>query len=400
MKQIKFVQLAGDSNAFYMLLAGLSVMVLLGAGAVLYVEHYGHWVTSMNNRVVWGMPHVFAIFLIIAASGALNVASVASVFGQSFYQPLSRLSALLAILLLIGGLIILVLDLGRPDRLIVAMTEYNFKSIFAWNIILYIGFIVIVGVYLWFMFERKMNQHTHIAGITAMTWRLILTTGTGSIFGFIVARQAYDGVVFAPMFIMMSLAFGLAIFILVLVASYYWSGRELGDKVVRKLSNLLGVFVIGVFYFVALYHLGSAYLAENQTLTNFFTSSNTHHSDVFWYGQILLGTLLPLMLIFSKKFNYVSMLVLASILVILGGFFQLYVIIIGGQEHALNIFPGKDIMISSQLLEVGYVVSLPEMLLGIGGVGLVLLLLVLAMKILPFLPENLPNELVESNRQK
>jgi formate-dependent nitrite reductase membrane component NrfD len=42
---------------------------------------------------------------------------------------------------------VLVLDLGRPDRLIVAMTEYNFKSIFAWNIILYNGFFAIVAVY-------------------------------------------------------------------------------------------------------------------------------------------------------------------------------------------------------------------------------------------------------------
>ena len=46
------------------------------------------------------------------------------------YKPLGRLSALLAICLLTGGLIVLVLDLGRPDRLIVAMTTFNFKSIF------------------------------------------------------------------------------------------------------------------------------------------------------------------------------------------------------------------------------------------------------------------------------
>ena len=40
------------------------------------MEHQGHYVTGMNNQIVWGMPHVFAIFLIVAASGALNVASI------------------------------------------------------------------------------------------------------------------------------------------------------------------------------------------------------------------------------------------------------------------------------------------------------------------------------------
>ena len=64
----------------------------------------------------------------------------------------------MAITLLVGGLTVLVLDLGRPDRLIVAMTHYNFRSIFAWNIFLYTGFIVLVAVYLWMMFEPRMNR--------------------------------------------------------------------------------------------------------------------------------------------------------------------------------------------------------------------------------------------------
>ena len=98
--------------------------------------HGGHYVTGMDNQVVWGMPHVFAIFLIVAASGALNVASISSVFNQTIYKPMARMSAILALTLLAGGLAVLVLDLGRADRLVVAMTSYNFKSIFAWNIYL------------------------------------------------------------------------------------------------------------------------------------------------------------------------------------------------------------------------------------------------------------------------
>ena len=98
---------------------GLSFAVIgggIGGLAALYMEHSGHWVTGMSNNIVWGTPHVFAVFLIVAASGALNVASIGSVFGKTMYKPLARLSALLAIALLIGGLLVLVLDLGRPDR--------------------------------------------------------------------------------------------------------------------------------------------------------------------------------------------------------------------------------------------------------------------------------------------
>lgn len=396
MKEVVFTTLDGNSKGFYSLLTVLAVIVLMGFGAVLYVEHYGHWVTNMNNRVAWGVPHVFAIFMIVAASGALNVASMASVFNKKFYKPMSRLSALLAMLLLIGGLAVLVLDLGRPDRLIIAMTDYNFKSIFAWNIILYIGFLAIVGVYLWFMFERKMNKYSSKAGTLAFIWRIILTSGTGSIFGFIVARQAYDGVVFAPMFVIMSFSFGLAIFILVLLATYKWSDLELEDEVVLRLSKLLGIFVAAVLYFVVLYHLGSAYVAEDTALTNFILFSDNIHNKLFWYGQILLGSIIPLVLIYHPLFNKnIAMVGLTSVLVIIGGFMQLYVLIIGGQELSLQIFIGKDIIVGNQLSEVSYYPSTPEVLLGFGAIALVVILLMLAMKILPFLPKKIVNTTTE-----
>lgn len=397
MKDIKFTQLAGDSKGYYALLAGFAVMIALGGFAVLQVEHAGHWITGMNNRIAWGMPHVFAIFLIIAASGALNVASISSVFGKTFYKPMARLSAILSVLLLIGGLAILVLDLGRPDRLIVAMTEYNFSSIFAWNIILYTGFIAIVAVYLWFMFERKMNQHSRKVSMVAFIWRVILTSGTGAIFGFLVARQAYDSVVFAPMFVVLSFSLGLAVFLLVLLAIYKGTSRELGDKVVSKLANLLGIFVAAVLSFVIVYHLGSAYMAKNVLLTNYILFDPHIHNTIFWYGQILLGSILPLLLIYCKKINKNTWaLALAAILVIIGGLSLLYVVIIGGQELPLQLFPGKEILIGTQLLEQGYTPSIWEVLLGIGGIGLVFFMLTLALKILPFLPEKLPNELVDN----
>jgi Ni/Fe-hydrogenase subunit HybB-like protein len=127
MKKIHFSEWGIPSPRYWALLALLAAIAGIGGLAALYMEHEGHWVTGMTNQVVWGTPHVFAIFLIVAASGALNVASIASVFGKKPYKPLAPLSGLLAIALLVGGLLVLVLDLGRPERLIVAMTTYNFK---------------------------------------------------------------------------------------------------------------------------------------------------------------------------------------------------------------------------------------------------------------------------------
>ena len=208
----RYAEVRTGNPTYWGLLIALTLLIVLGIFAAHHMETEGHHVTGMDNQVVWGLPHVFAIFLIVSASGALNLASLSSVFGRDEYKPLARFSSVFAIALLIGGLAILLLDLGRPDRLIVAMTYYNFQSIFAWNIILYTGFVVIALAYLWVSMERRMHRWVKSAGWFALLWRLTLTSGTGMIFGVLVARDTYAGIVLAPYFIAMSLVFGLARF--------------------------------------------------------------------------------------------------------------------------------------------------------------------------------------------
>jgi len=391
MKKIEYTAIEGNSLAYYGLLAGLGLVMLIGLLAVWYMEHNGHYVTGMTNQIVWGMPHVFAVFLIVAASGALNVASIASVFRKEDYEPLARLSGLLAIALLAGGLVVLLLDLGRPDRLIIAMTYYNFKSIFAWNIILYTGFFAIVGVYIWFMMDHNMYRFKKQAGLAAFVWRLILTTGTGSIFGFLVARSAYDAALMAPMFIIMSFSFGLAIFLLVLMASYNWTGRELGDEVVSRLRNLLGVFVAAVLYFVIVYHLTNLYITEHHGVEKFILMEGGQFTKVFWIGQIILGGLVPLALIYAPGVrNCRKTLALICTLIIIGGLSTMYTIIIGGQAYPIEIFPGYEV--SSTFFDGvvnDYTPSIYEIALGVGGLAVSLVIVAFVIKVLPFLPTSL-----------
>ncbi|NOX42369.1 MAG: polysulfide reductase NrfD [Gammaproteobacteria bacterium] len=400
-KKIHYREIEGNSVNYYILLGFLGTVIALALAATYYMEHNGHHVTGMTNQIVWGIPHVFAVFLIVAASGALNVASIASVFGKTAYKPLAPLSGLVAIALLVGGLCVLVLDLGRPDRLIVAMTAYNFKSIFAWNIILYNGFIAIVAVYLWMMMEHRMNKYSKVVGFVAFTWRLILTTGTGSIFGFLVARQGYDAAIMAPMFILMSFSFGMAIFILILMASYAGTGRPLGSIVVQRLKNLLGVFVAAVLLIVAIYHLTNLYATEHHEFEQFILLSGGIYTFLFWVVQILLGSLIPLFLFYSRVTKDAPIwTIIGCILVIVGGLAQMYGIIIGGQAFPLNMFPGFEV--SSSFFDgvvSQYTPSLPEIALGIGGVAIALIMVTIAIKILRFLPLSLDNALADPHHK-
>jgi len=387
MMKSAYFQSVSSSRGFWLISAIAGVITLAGLIGAEHMESAGHWVTGMSNQVVWGVPHVFAIFLIVAASGALNTASIASVFARDDYKPLARLSALLAIALLSGGLAVLVLDLGRPDRLIVAMTHYNFKSIFAWNIFLYIGFMFIVGIYLWMMFEPRMNRFTARVGTAAFIWRLVLTTGTGSIFGFLVAREAFDSAVMAPLFIVMSLSFGTALTLLIGMLIFWINGATMDPALAQKLRRLLGFFVIGVAYLVAVDHLTKLYVTGHHQLEQFILVDGGIYTLLFWGVQILLGTVVPAILLLLPRFCQRGYLIAAALLVVVGALAQVYVLIIGGQVFPLELFPGYSV--TSTFYDgviADYTPSLAELALGMGGMGLAVLVTLIGVRILPFVP--------------
>ncbi|MDZ4290874.1 MAG: molybdopterin oxidoreductase [Burkholderiales bacterium RIFCSPHIGHO2_02_FULL_66_10] len=378
-----------DIRNFWLVAVLAGAITAVGLGAAHYMELHGHIVTGMNNQVVWGLPHVFAIFMIVAASGVLNVASIGSVFGQTVYKPRAPLSGLLCIALLMGGLMVLMLDLGRPDRVIVAATHYNFKSVFAWNVFLYSGMTAIVAVYLWTMFERRMNKYSKPAGLAALVWRFVLTTGTGSIFAFLVARQAYQSALLAPLFIVLSFGWGLAVFLVTQSTMYAWEGRVLDGAIRRRMARLLGVFIAASMYLVAVYHLTNLYYAKQAAFERFLLVDGGLYPLLFWGGYVLVGSVLPLLLLFHPKLSSARYTFAASALVVVGAFAFLYVFIIGGQAFPLEIFPGHTVSSSfGDGAIASYAPSLPEFLLGVGGLGAALLLTVVGVRAFDFMPQD------------
>ncbi len=388
-------QVAGsDAPRFWALLALGGVVLLAGLGAAHVMEVEGHVITGMDNQVVWGLPHVFAIFLIVVASGVLNVASIGTVFGRPIYKARGPLSALLSLATLAGGLMVLMLDLGRPDRVEVAATHYNFTSIFAWNVFLYSGLAAIVMVYLWTMLERRMKRYARPVGLLAFVWRLLLTTGTGSIFGFLVARQAYASAVLAPLFIVLSFAWGLAVFLIAQAALNAWNAAGVHPEVVRRTRNLLGLFIVASLYFVATYHVTNLYFARQVAFERFILVDGGVFPLLFWGGYVLVGCVLPLLLVWLPGRGSARELLAAAALVVAGAFALLYVFIIGGQSFPLEIFPG---FVARSTFGDGatahYAPSLWEALLGCGGVAAAFLITLVGVRLFDFLPHDDTREL-------
>ena len=57
---MRFQTLDGHSAGYRLLVAVLGILVVVGPQAAHHMDVNGHYVTGMNNQVVWGMPHVFS----------------------------------------------------------------------------------------------------------------------------------------------------------------------------------------------------------------------------------------------------------------------------------------------------------------------------------------------------
>src|SRR5574340_998949 len=140
---------------------------------------------------------------------------------------------------------------------------------------------------------------------------LSLTTGTGLIFAFLTARQAYGSALLPPMFIVLSFAWGLAVFQVAQTAVFAWNGKTLDPAILQRKKNLLGLFIMGSLYLVATYHVTNLYFAHQDGFEHFILLDGGVYPAVFWGGYVLIGNLLQLLVIYfpgldrkSTRLNY------------------------------------------------------------------------------------------------
>jgi Ni/Fe-hydrogenase subunit HybB-like protein len=182
------------------------------------------------------------------------------------------------------------------------------------------------------------------------------------------------------------------VFLIVQSAMYRWNDQVLADATRERMSRLLGLFLIASAYLVAVYHATNLYFARQSALESFILlghGGGELYSMLFWGGWFLVGTLIPVALLYLPWMGGPRSMLLAAVLVVAGGFAFLYVFIIGGQAFPLEIFPSHAVRSSFGDGQVShYVPSVWEALLGMGGLAVAFLLTTVGVRVLDFLPQD------------
>jgi molybdopterin-containing oxidoreductase family membrane subunit len=128
------------------------------------------------------------------------------------------------------------------------------------------------------------------------------------------------------------------------------------------------------------------YWAKQGAFERFILVTGAPYPALFWAGYVGLGSLVPLALLFHPRLAGPRATAAASLLVSLGALAFLYVFIIGGQAWPLEIFPGYEAASAFHDGRIdGYTPSLPEFLLGLGGIAASFVIALAGARVLPIL---------------
>lgn len=384
--EVDYTRISGRSAWYYASFVLLGLLFLGGVAATYIMYVKGLYLSGMTNRVPWGLQIVMSVFYIGLSEGSFLVSGLYGIFGKLDYKPFARVTAYVAMLFLIAGLLSILTDQGRIDRVLtMPFSHGNPMSMFSVNPPLYVGLTLICFVYMWALFKEK-GRLTRFASVAVVLWALGVHTGTGAIFAF-VSRDLFDSPLLPVTFVAAANSSGVALMIIMMTVLFKVTKRHVDLALMVWLGRLLAVFVVVAMYVLLVDNIHRLYLIGSREAAIHFLFGG-FHSVVFWVGLILIGSVIPALLLFKRTTSTsLPWIVFSSALVVFGVLCERYLIVIPGQIHPPMIFPGMEIVGSA--LEEGvatYHVSVLELFQALGVMGLIGLLFLLGLRHLNLMP--------------
>ena len=306
--------------------AGLSIGIW---GAVTLLSN-GHATTGTGDQIPWGIFVPGYVFFVAASAGCVIV-SLGYALGITRLELVMKRAVFLAIVTLVAGGILILLDLGSPHKVFYFIISPNFQSPMWWMSVFYILlYLTLLLIEFYFIHTGNVKRLRMLSIIVALSAIAVHST-LGAIFGFAFARTYFGGA-FAPVyFILIAVVIGTALLLFVTILQYKLTrttmSREL-HKLVLDLGKFLGV-VVGLTIFFTLWRD----LAGIRSTIATTSLAYEHILSVWWYWVIviLMGLIIPLVLLYNPKTRNLNGIIASSILVLVGMFAARFEYTLGGQ---------------------------------------------------------------------
>ena len=329
------------------------VLVLVGAFGVaawIYELEHGLAATGMRDVVSWGMYIFTFAFFIGLSAGGLIMASSAEVFGIKALKPLSRLGVLSAAACVTVAALMIIPDLGRPDRILNIFIHPNWTSPLIWDILI-ISVYFVFSVVDFAVLQRHESEPTtlrrtvRVLAYVGLPTAVLLHSVTAWIFGLQIARTWWNTSLMAPLFVVSAILSGTALVTLLALAAERWGGLNLPDDTRRWLRGFITVALIVDLFFVGCDYITVLWgnVPADRSALNLVLPGGSW-SWIFW-TEWIVGGVIPLSLLLVPRLRKVQgSLGLAASLAIVGVLaFRIELVVIGFINPLTQFPPGNAI---------------------------------------------------------
>lgn len=353
---------------FYAIASFLGLVVLWGVFGYVTQLRHGLVVTGMRDQISWGLYIANFVFFTGISYGGTLISAILRVTDSGWRHPITRLSEAITVFALCVGGPMVIIDLGRPERMFNLFVHGRIQSAILWDVIAVSSYLAGCALYLYLPlipdlailaerhdlapWRRKLYR-TFAFGwsdtpaerrllekcISRMAVLMImLAVSVHTVVSWIFAmtlRPGWNSSIFGPYFVMGAIYSGTAAVIL----SMYILLRvlHLQDYLkpvhFRNLALLLITFALLYLYFTINEYLTSAYKVEGPERLLLRQLFFGDYAVLMWLTQALV-LFVPLIMMASvllfrslRRFT-APVVAAASVLVIVGAWMKRYLIVV------------------------------------------------------------------------
>lgn len=375
-----------SSNKWFPIGMGIGLaMIAIGLWFGLYrIIFIGHHTLGNTKEVPWNIFIVNYAFA-ISSIGLSYLSSFGIVLGIKQFDIIARRSLYLAILIIMAGIMSVAADMRQPTNVINMMLTPHITSslgIVSIFINLYLA-LVILELYL----IIKRGHHdllVRVVAVGAFGMAVIVHSYHGAIFGLSYSRPFWNGPYYPIYFLLSALFASSSMIILVTVVTYKLLGKQMSKKLQETLMSVgkvLLVYLLSIGLFFLYWKMFSGHYFHKKEAEIMLTGDYKWN---FWFFEVLLGYLIPIVLIVKARFKDMNLMAFASFLIIIGIWVGRYDFIIVGQLNPyLGFTPFDNDMGGSMSSLASYSPNLTEIAISIGLFGFIWTGYVLGIKYLP-----------------
>jgi len=366
-------------RAYLISLFFMSLMLVAGTVAGIHakligsLEAYGAY-----REVPWGILISTYVFFVVTSTGLCLVSSIGHVFGVKSLAPIAKRSVFLAVATILAGFYVIFFEIENPFRMaIYNVISPNLTSSIWWMGTLYGSYMVFMAVEFYLLVRGKYKIAT-IAGFCGVIAGVAAHSNLGAVFGTLDGREFWYGPFMPIYFISSAMMSGAAAIIFFTWIASKLNGREIDQptKKALEVTTKIGILLIAVILFFNAWKFIIGFAGgegKKMALESLLTGPYAFN---FWVLEMGVGMIIPLMLLIKSRGSNITIMVLASTMMIFGIFFMRYDLVVVGQvvpvqfEMGVSEYPGL----------LSYVPSLHEILVVMGGMGLAGLVFLLGEK--------------------